>query len=175
MKNFGEKVNFIWKIAELLRGPYKPEKYGDVILPMAVLRRFDCLLDDTKQAVVEKAAKTDIEMILNKIAGYGFSNKSQFDFPKLLDDPDNIKANFETYIQGFSANIREIMENFEFTNEIKKLEDNNLLFLVLKEFNNIIYILMQYQTRKWDTYLKNLLEDFQKTQKQETTILQEKS
>lgn len=137
MQNFGEKINFIWKIAELLRGPYKPEKYGDVILPMAVLRRFDCLLEATKDAVVEKAKTTDIEMILNKTAGHGFSNKSHFDFNKLLDDPDNIKANFDSYLQGFSANIREIIENFEFEKEIKKLDDNNLLFLVIKEFTQI--------------------------------------
>ena len=131
MQNFGEKINFIWKIAELLRGPYKPEKYGDVILPMSVLRRFDCLLEATKDAVVEKSKTTDIEMILNKTAGHGFSNKSQFDFNKLLDDPDNIRTNFESYLQGFSANIREIIENFEFDKEIKKLDDNNLLFLVI--------------------------------------------
>lgn len=137
MQNFNEKVNFIWKIAELLRGPYKPEKYGDVILPMAVLRRFDCLLKDTKLEVVEKAKTTDIEMILNKVAGYRFSNKSEFDFEKLTQDPDNIRANFENYIQGFSSNVREIIENFEFSNEIKKLDENNLLFLVIKEFNNI--------------------------------------
>lgn len=137
MQNFNEKVNFIWKIAELLRGPYKPEKYGDVILPMAVLRRFDCLLKNTKEAVVEKAKTTDIELILNKVAGYRFSNKSKFDFETLLDDPDNIRANFENYIQGFSSNVREIIENFEFVREIKKLDDNNLLFLVIKEFNNV--------------------------------------
>ena len=137
MQNFNGKVNFIWKIAELLRGPYKPEKYGDVILPMVVLRRFDCLLEKTKETVVEKAKTVDIEIILNRTAGHGFSNKSQFDFKKLLDDSDNIKANFESYIQGFSSNIREIIENFEFEKEIKKLDDNNLLFLVIKEFNSI--------------------------------------
>lgn len=137
MNGFGDKVNFIWKIAELLRGPYKADKYGDVILPMAVLKRFDCLLEDTKPQVVEKAKTTDIEMILNSITGHGFSNKSNFDFKKLLDDPDNIKANFITYLQGYSSNIREIMENFDFDKEIKKLDDNNLLFLVIKEFSQI--------------------------------------
>lgn len=137
MVNFNDKINFIWKIAELLRGPYKPEKYGDVILPMSVLRRFDCLLADTKEKVVEFAKTEDIEALLNNVAGYRFSNKSQYDFEKLLDDPDNIKANFEAYIQGFSSNIREIIENFEFAGEIKKLDDNNLLFLVIKEFANI--------------------------------------
>lgn len=137
MNNFGDKVNFIWKIAELLRGPYKADKYGDVILPMAVLRRFDCLLEDTKEKVLEKAKTTDIEMILNSLTGHGFSNKSNFQFKNLLDDPDNIKANFITYLQGFSVNIREIMENFDFDKEIKKLDDNNLLFLIIKEFSQI--------------------------------------
>ncbi|MGO1479179.1 type I restriction-modification system subunit M, partial [Senegalia sp. (in: firmicutes)] len=137
MQNFNEKVNFIWKIAELLRGPYKPEKYGDVILPMAVLRRFDSLLEPTKEKVIEKAKTTDIEMILNKEAGYEFSNKSKFGFNNLIDDPDNIRANFEAYLRGFSANIREIMENFEFEAEIKKLEENNLLYLLVKEFSDI--------------------------------------
>jgi len=137
MNGFGDKVNFIWKIAELLRGPYKADKYGDVILPMAVLRRFDCLLEETKVQVVEKAKTNDIEMILNSITGHGFSNKSNFDFNKLLDDPDNIKSNFVIYIQGFSSNIREIIENFDFDKEIKKLDDNNLLFLVVKEFSQI--------------------------------------
>lgn len=137
MNNFGEKVNFIWKIAELLRGPYKPEKYGDVILPLSVLRRFDCLLEVTKDAVIEKAKTTDIEMILNRTAEHGFSNKSQYNFNRLLDDPDNIRANFESYLRGFSTNIREIIENFEFEKEIKKLDDNNLLFLTIKEFTQI--------------------------------------
>ena len=137
MVNFNDKVNFIWKIAELLRGPYKPEKYGDVILPMAVLRRFDCLLADTKDEVLEMAANDFPPAILESISGHRFYNKSKFDFQKLLDDPDNIRVNFESYILGFSSNIREIVENFEFINEIKKLDDNNLLFLVIKEFANI--------------------------------------
>lgn len=137
MINFHEKINFIWKIAELLRGPYRPEDYGEVILPMTVLRRFDCLLEPTKDAVLERAKSTDIEEILNSTAGYPFSNKSFFTFQKLLDDPDNIKSNLEQYIQGFSANIRQIMESFDFSKEIKKLEDNNLLFLVVKEFSSI--------------------------------------
>lgn len=137
MQKFNEKVSFIWKIAELLRGPYRPEKYGDVILPLAVLRRFDCLLENTKQTIIERAKTTDIEAILNSMTGYGFSNKSNFYFNNLLDDSDNIRVNFESYIQGFSTNIREIIENFNFENEIKKLEDNNMLFLVTKEFSQI--------------------------------------
>lgn len=137
MNNFNSKINFIWEIAELLRGPYRPERYGDVILPMSVLRRFDSLLSDTKEAVVEESLKDVPPAILNNISGHRFYNKSRFDFEKLLDDPDNIKANFISYINGFSENIRKIIENFEFTDQIKKLDDNNLLFLVVKEFESI--------------------------------------
>ncbi|MBS3741373.1 MAG: type I restriction-modification system subunit M N-terminal domain-containing protein, partial [Candidatus Cloacimonetes bacterium] len=72
MNNFSEKVNFIWNIANLLRGPYKKETYGDVILPMAVLRRFDCVLEPTKEKVLEKAQTVDIDKILNKITGHNF-------------------------------------------------------------------------------------------------------
>ncbi len=130
MNNFNDKVTFIWKIAELLRGPYRPERYGDVILPMAVLRRFDCLLEDTKDKVLEKAKTTDIEPILNSVTGHGFSNKSQYDFNILLDDSDNIKANFKEYIRGFSANIREIMENFAFDKQLKMLEKLGLFLRI---------------------------------------------
>ncbi|MCS3901775.1 type I restriction-modification system subunit M [Methanococcus voltae] len=137
MNGFNDKVNFIWKIAELLRGAYKPEKYGDVILPMAVLRRFDCLLADKKESVLERAKETDVEAILNNVAGYEFSNKSKFDFEKLKNDSDNIETNFKDYIKGFSSNIRTIIDKFEFDKEIKKLEENNLLYLVVKEFNSI--------------------------------------
>lgn len=131
------RVNFIWRIAELLRGPYRPEKYGDVILPMAVLRRFDFLLQDTKSAVLEKAKTTDIELILNNTAGHPFSNKSNFDFETLLNDPDNIKANFKAYIQGYSSNIRDIIGHFEFDKEIDRLDEYGLLFLIIKEFSQL--------------------------------------
>lgn len=130
--------SFIWKIADMLRGTYKPEQYGNVILPMAVLRRFDCLLEPTKDKVLQQVENgTDIEAILNNTAGYNFSNSSKYTFKKLLDDPDHIKSNFKNYIQGFSSNIREIIEYFEFDKEIEKLDKSNLLFLVIKEFNAV--------------------------------------
>ena len=137
MKNFGEKINFIWNIANLLRGPYKKEDYGDVILPMAVLRRFDCVLEPTKNKVLEKAKTVDIDKILNKITGHNFNNKSKYDFKTLLDDPDNIAENLRAYIRGFTPNIREILENFDFDKEIKKLDKNNKLYLVVKKFNKV--------------------------------------
>ncbi len=143
MNNFQEKVNFIWSIAELLRGPYRKEQYGDVILPMAVLRRFDCILAETKPEVLKKyeelkkSGLQNIDPVLNRISGQEFNNKSKYDFEKLLADPDNIASNLRNYINGFSKNVREIIEHFDFDKEITKLNDNNLLYLVVSEFNKI--------------------------------------
>jgi type I restriction enzyme M protein len=141
--NFQDKVNFIWSIAELLRGPYKKEQYGDVILPMAVLRRFDCVLAETKQEVLEKyealkkSGLQNVDPILNRISKQEFNNTSKYDFEKLLADPDNIANNLRNYINGFSKNAREIIEHFDFDKQITKLNDNNLLYLVVSEFNKI--------------------------------------
>ncbi len=141
--NFQDKVNFIWSIAELLRGPYKKEQYGDVILPMAVLRRFDCVLAPTKEKVLKryeelkKSGLQNVDPILNRIAKQKFNNTSKYDFEKLLADPDNIASNLRNYINGFSKNAREILEHFDFDRQITKLNDNNLLYLVVAEFNKI--------------------------------------
>ena len=130
-------------IAELLRGPYKKEQYGDVILPMAVLRRFDCVLAATKQEVLEKyealkkSGLQNMDPVLNRISKQGFNNTSKYDFEKLLADPDNIANNLRNYINGFSKNAREIIEHFDFDKQITKLNDNNLLYLIVSEFNKI--------------------------------------
>lgn len=143
MNNFQEKVSFIWSIAELLRGPYRPEDYGDVILPMAVLRRFDAVLADTKEDVLRENERyaslpeSTRDEILNRVAKQGFNNTSQFDFVKLLSDPDNIADNLRDYINGFSAEAREILSHFDFDNEIDKMEENNLLYLVVTRFEDV--------------------------------------
>ena len=143
MTNFQEKVSFIWSIAELLRGPYKKEQYGDVILPFAVLRRFDCVLEPTKKAVLDKYEQLkrmnlqNTDPILNNITGQQFNNISMYDFSKLLAEPDNIASNLRNYINGFSKNAREIIEHFEFDKQIEKLSNNNLLYLVIAQFNKI--------------------------------------
>jgi len=143
LNSFQDKVNFIWTIAELLRGPYKKEQYGDVILPMSVLRRFDCVLEPTKEAVLKKYEELkekglhNMEPVLNKISGQNFHNVSRYDFARLLADPDNIAANLRNYINGFSRGAREIIEHFEFDKHITKLNDNNLLYLVLSEFAKV--------------------------------------
>src|SRR5665647_845416 len=136
--NINEKANLIWAIADKLTGPYKPHEYGEVILPLTVIRRFDCILEKTKEAVVQKNRELNIEVkdpLLCKVSGYPFYNTSPFTFKKLLDDPDNIDANFRSYLNGFSENVRNIIERFKFDNQINTLAEKNLLYIVLKELN----------------------------------------
>ena len=135
--NINEKANLIWAIADKLTGSYKPHEYGLVILPLTVIRRFDCILEITKEAVVQKNKELNIAVkdpILRKVSGYSFYNVSPFTFKKLLDDPDNIEANFRSYLNGFSENVRNIIERFRFDNQISFLAEKNLLYIVLKEF-----------------------------------------
>ena len=135
--NINEKANLIWAIADKLTGPYKPHEYGEVILPLTVIRRFDCILEETKEAVVQKNKELNIEVkdpILRKVSGHSFYNVSPFTFKKLLDDPDNIEANFRSYLNGFSENVRNIIERFKFDNHISYLSEKNLLYIVLEEF-----------------------------------------
>lgn len=135
--NITEQVNFIWKIANKLRGPYKPEKYKDVIIPMCIIRRFECVLEDTKDAVLEQAKKIDIEAVLNSKSGYKFHNKSEFNLNKLLYDPDSIKLNFKSYLQGFSSEVRDIIEKLHFDKEIDYMDEKDRLYNVIKEFSQI--------------------------------------
>ncbi|MDA2412455.1 restriction endonuclease subunit M [Bacillus cereus] len=143
MINFQDKVSFIWSIAEVLRGPYKPEDYGKVILPLAVLRRFDCVLDSTKDEVLSsfenyRAMNEDArEPILNRIAKQNFHNASNYNFTKLLSDADNIADNLRDYINGFSKTALDIMDHFDFDRQIDKLDNNNLLYLTIKRFSEL--------------------------------------
>ncbi len=143
MNNFKETANFIWSIADLLRGDYKQSDYGKVILPLVVLRRLDCVLEGTKEKVlkkydeVKKMKLQNLDPILNKVAGYNFHNKSKFNFDRLIADPNNIAANLRNYINGFSEDAREIIEQFEFDNQITRMDDNNLLFMVVKRFQEV--------------------------------------
>ncbi len=143
MKNFSETTNFIWSIAELLRGDYKQGEYGKVILPLTVLRRLDCVLADTKAKVLKEYPKIqqmevqNIDPILNNISGFNFHNHSLFDFDKLIADPEHLAANIRNYIAGFSESARDIMENFAFEVQIARLEESNLLYMVVKKFQEI--------------------------------------
>lgn len=143
MNNFGEKVSFIWSVADLLRGPYRPNQYKDVMLPMIVLRRMDCVLEPTKEKVLKKYDQKkdgpikDLDPILKRVSGQGFSNTSQFTFDKLKGDPDNLAANLTAYINGFSGNARDIIDHFGFEEHIAKLDANDRLFLVVSRFCEI--------------------------------------
>jgi type I restriction enzyme M protein len=143
VSNFSERVSFIWSVADLLRGPYKPAQYGKVILPLTVLRRLDCVLEPTKQKVLDKAASLkasgikDIEPILNKAAGQKFHNTSKLDFQKLKGDPDKVATNLAFYIKHFSSKARLIFEYFKFEEQIATLSEANRLYLVVSKFAEI--------------------------------------
>ncbi|HNR88563.1 MAG TPA: class I SAM-dependent DNA methyltransferase [Spirochaetota bacterium] len=138
-------TNLIWQIADLLRGPYRPPQYERVMLPMTVLRRFDCVLEPTKEKVLaehnkRKGGKLNddaLDKLLNKAAGQRFHNHSPLDFTKLKGDPDNIEKHLVSYIKGFSSNVRRIFEFFEFEVEIEKMREANILYLVVSKFCDV--------------------------------------
>ena len=135
----------IWQIADLLRGPYRPPQYERVMLPMTVLRRFDCVLAPSKARVLAEHAKRKggklegaaLDRRLNNAAGQRFHNHSPLDFEKLKGDPDNIERHLVSYINGFSRNVRDIFEFFEFENEIERMREANILYLVVSKFADI--------------------------------------
>lgn len=110
-----QKADLIWAIADKLTGVYKPHEYGDVILPLTVIRRFDCILSDTKDAVLQKYDEVKNlpmkDILLRKASKKDFYNTSKYTFERLMDDPDHIEENFREYLNKFSANVRDILEN----------------------------------------------------------------
>jgi len=138
-----EIANFIWSICNLLRGPYRRNEYRKVILPLTVLRRFDCILAPTKAAVLKEHAaikakpENIIRYMLSQITGRPFYNLSKLDLPRLLDDPNQLAPNLNSYINGFSPNIRAIMERFDFGAQIARMAEKDLLYLVIKRFASI--------------------------------------
>ena len=141
--NHSEIVSFLWGVADLIRDTFKRGKYQDVILPLTVLRRLDCVLAGTKEKVLAKQAELrgkkleNLDPQLRKIAGFAFYNTSRYDFEKLLADAPHLAANLRNYIAGFSPNMREVLEKFDFDNTISKLDEAGLLFQVLERFKNV--------------------------------------
>jgi type I restriction enzyme M protein len=141
--NHSEIVSFLWGVADLIRDTFKRGKYQDVILPLTVLRRLDCVLASTKEKVLVKQAELrgkkleNLDPQLRKIAGFAFYNTSRYDFEKLLADAPHLAANLRNYIAGFSPNMREVLEKFDFDNTISKLDEAGLLFQVLERFKNV--------------------------------------
>ncbi|MGU8973042.1 type I restriction-modification system subunit M [Clostridium baratii] len=138
--NISEKANLIWNIADIIgQGLYKPHEYGKIILPMTVIKRFNDTLMPTKQAVLdmyEKVKHFEVkDGFLESASGYSFYNISPFTFSNLVDDSEHIEANFRAFLAGFSENVQDVLENFEFDKEITKLANNGMLFLIIQEFN----------------------------------------
>ena len=138
-----ELANFIWDICNLLRGPYKRNEYRKVILPLTVLRRFDCVLADTKDDVLAAArahagqSENVRRQLLAAAAQRPFYNTSPFDFPRLLDDPDHIAANLNAYIAAYSPNVRDVMERFDFDSQVARLDERQRLFRVIQRFASL--------------------------------------
>lgn len=143
MNNFSDKVSFIWSVADLIRGPYRPNQYKDIMLPLTVLRRLDCVLELTKDKVLEtKKQYADkgagvLDAKLKKAAGAEFYNTSKYTFEKLKGDPANIAANLTNYIKGFSPRARDIIDSFGFEKEIATLDKADRLYLVVAKFCDI--------------------------------------
>ena len=137
------KASLIWSIADKLQGDYKPHEYGDVILPFTVLKRFDSVLANTKDKVLKVASEypvitPPIDKLLKSVSKQEIYNVSKYNFKNLLDEPDDIKRNFKTYIAGFSDNVKDILSKehgFEFDRQIDKLDNAGLLYLIISEFN----------------------------------------
>lgn len=140
MGNFQEKVNFIWSLADLLRGVYKRNEYQKIILPLTVLKRFDCVLSDSKKDVLTAHEKyknefENLDDVLMSASRHSFYNYSKYDFKSLLEDPEHIKDNLLHYMESFSQNVKDIFENFKMREHITELAKADLLFLLIKEFS----------------------------------------
>lgn len=133
------EVNFIWSIANKLRGPYQSDKYKDVIIPMTIIRRFECALAPTKDKVIEQYQKNHDypDIAMQKISKYLFYNTSRFDLAELCNDSANLAANLTAYIEGFSANVQSIISNLEFERQIEKMDKHNRLYAVVKAFSEL--------------------------------------
>ncbi len=145
MEKFSGKVGFIWSVADLLRGDYKQSEYGRVILPFTVLRRLDCVLEQTKCAVLDRFEKLPVnidgqmrEKMLNMASGQSFHNISRYTLTKLLSDPDNLASNLNHFLNGFSSDARDIfIDYFDFSKQLEKLDKANLLYLIVSKFTEI--------------------------------------
>ena len=133
------EVNFIWSIANKLRGTYQSDKYKDVIIPMVIIRRFECALEGNKQAVVDQYKKNPNypAKAMCRVSGYQFYNTSEYTLAELVNDPDHLAANFRNYIEGFSPNVQDIIASLDFDKQIDKMDNNNRLLSVVKAFSEL--------------------------------------
>lgn len=155
-------ANFIWSIANKLRGTYMPDKYGDVVIPMTILRRFECTLEKTKDAVVKqyKANPNSPHQQLEKISGYQFYNVSEFSLTELCNDADHIASNLKAYIEGFSKNVVDIFNELEFSSHIDKMAKGGCLYSTVKAFSELDLNPETYDSIKMGYIFENLIGRF---------------
>ncbi len=153
-----QKADLIWAIADKLTGVYKPHEYGDVILPLTVIRRFDCILSDTKDAVLQKYDEVKNlpmkDILLRKASKKDFYNTSKYTFERLMDDPDHIEENFREYLNKFSANVRDILEKFKFDGHITTMANKGIEGM--KQAQGITEQLKAENALEWTGCLNNI-------------------
>lgn len=156
------EANFIWGIANKLRGAYMPDKYGDVIIPMTIIRRFECALAPTKDKVLKAyGSMSDYPAIaMYKITGFQFYNTSRFDLAELCNDPDNIAENFKSYIDGFSSDVQDILKQLNMDANIKKMNENDCLYSVVKAFSEVDLSVEHFDSIKMGYIFENLIGRF---------------
>ncbi len=156
------EANFIWSIANKLRGTYLPDKYGDVIIPMTIIRRFECTLKPTKSKVIKLYEKNPElpPKRLERESGFQFYNVSNFNLQELCNDADNIEANFKDYINGFSSNVQDILKQLEINNHITKMSEGGCLFSVIKAFSELDLNPETYDSIKMGYIFENLIGRF---------------
>lgn len=156
------EANFIWGIANKLRGSYMPDKYGDVIIPMTIVRRFECALESTKQAVIDKYKENPSYPFkaFYKITDYQFYNTSNFDLKELCNDADHIASNFKSYIAGFSSNVQDILKELEIEKHIDKMDKDGCLYSVVKAFSELDLSIETFDSIKMGYIFENLIGRF---------------
>lgn len=156
------EANFIWSIANKLRGTYMPDKYGDVIIPMTILRRFECALAPTKAAVIEAYEKnpTIPALALEKKAGFQFYNTSHYDLKELQNESDKLAENFNNYLEGFSSNVQDIMKQLKLADHIKTMDEGGCLLTVVKAFSELDLNPATYDSIKMGYIFENLIGRF---------------
>ena len=156
------EANFIWSIANKLRGTYMPDKYGDVIIPMTILRRFECALAPTKAAVIEAYEKNPAmpALALERKSGFQFYNTSHYDLKELQNESDKLAENFSNYIEGFSSNVQDIMKQLKLANHIKTMDEGGCLLTVVKAFSELDLNPATYDSIKMGYIFENLIGRF---------------
>ena len=157
-----QEANFIWSIANKLRGSYMPDKYGDVIIPMTIIRRFECALENTKKKVVEtfKVNPNHPAKALYRISGYQFYNTSEYDLKELCNDSQYIASNFKSYINGFSSNVLDLLNELEIIKHVEKMDKDGCLYSVVKAFSELDLSVKTFDSIRMGYIFENLIGRF---------------